>query len=80
MLENVSKDDKDIRGRWKGKGCVSDVYDDEELPYPDCKVAEKLCIGGPCFYLIDNSVVDSNIMMTFILTKKSGPEYSSTTS
>ena len=65
----VSKDDKDIRGRWKGKGRVSDVYDDVELPYPDCKVAEKLCIGGPCFYLIDNTVVDSTVMTTFILTK-----------
>jgi hypothetical protein len=65
----VSKDDKDIRGRWKGRGRVSDVYDDVELPYPDCKVAEKLCIGGPCFYLIDNSVVESTAMKTFILTK-----------
>ena len=29
-----SKDEKDIRGRWKSKGRVSDVYDDVELPYP----------------------------------------------
>ena len=65
----ISKDDKDIRGRWKGKGRVSDVYDDVELPYPDCKVAEKLCIGGPCFYLIDSSICNSNILTTFILTK-----------
>ena len=28
----VSKDDKDTRGRWKGKGQVSDRYDDVELP------------------------------------------------
>ena len=27
----ISKDDKDIRSRWKGKGRVSDVYDDVEL-------------------------------------------------
>jgi hypothetical protein len=40
----ISKDNKDIRGRWKGKGRVSDVYDDVELPYPDCKVAEKLVL------------------------------------
>ena len=65
----ISKDDKDIRGRWKGKGRVSDVYDDVELPYPDCKVAEKLCIGGPCFYLVDTSICNSNILATFILTK-----------
>ena len=41
------KDEKDIQGRWKGKGQVSDVYNDVELPYPDCKVAEKLAMGGP---------------------------------
>ena len=41
------KDEKGIQGRWKGKGQVSDVYNDVELPYPDCKVAEKLAMGGP---------------------------------
>ncbi len=45
----VTKDEKDIRGRWKGAGRVSNVYDDVELPYLDPKVAEKLCGGGPCF-------------------------------
>ena len=65
----ISKDDKDIRGRWKGRGRVSDVYDDVELPYPDCKVAEKLCIGGPCFYLTDTSFCNSTILTIFILTK-----------
>ena len=66
----ISKDDKDIQGRGKGKGRVSDVYDDVEFSYPDCKVAEKLCFGLPCFYLIDNTVVDVTIIMTtFILTK-----------
>ena len=29
-----NKDEKDIRGRCKGKGRVSDVYDDVELPFP----------------------------------------------
>jgi hypothetical protein len=29
-----TKDEKDIRGRWKSRGRVSDVYDDVELPYP----------------------------------------------
>jgi DUF1365 family protein len=23
-----------------------------ELPYPDAKVANKLCFGGPCYYLL----------------------------
>ena len=39
----VTKEEKDIRGRWKGQGRVSDIYDDVELSYPDAKVAEKLC-------------------------------------
>lgn len=65
----ISKDDKDLRGRWKGKSRISDRYDDVELPYPDCKVAEKLCIGGACYYLIDGTVCDPNILKTFILTK-----------
>ena len=47
-----TKDEKDIRGRWKNRARTSDVYDDVELPYPDAKVANKLCIGGPCFYLL----------------------------
>ena len=66
----ISKDDKDTRGRWKGKSRVSDRYDDVELPYPDAKVAEKLCIGGPCYYLIDNTLcADSCVLTTFILSR-----------
>ncbi|KAI2492284.1 hypothetical protein MHU86_22256 [Fragilaria crotonensis] len=62
----VTKDEKDIRGRWKGTGRVSDVYDDVELPYPDAKVAEKLCGGGACFYL-PNPRYDTVMMNSFIL-------------
>jgi hypothetical protein len=76
-----NKDEKDIRGRWKSKGRVSDVYDDVELPYPDAKVAEKLCIGGACLYLFPNEdssangVVDEamgaqiEMLQTFILAQ-----------
>jgi hypothetical protein len=66
----VSKDEKDIRGRWKGKGRVSDFDKDIELPYPDAKVAEKLCVGRPCFYLIreNNGTCDASVLKTFILT------------
>ena len=60
----VTKDEKDIRGRWKGKGRVSDVYDDVELPYPDCKVAEKLAMGGPCFYIINSRICNATAMTT----------------
>ncbi len=62
----VTKDEKDIRGRWKGQGRVSDIYDDVELPYPDAKVAEKLCGGGPCFYLCD-PILDMAMMNSFVL-------------
>jgi hypothetical protein len=41
------------RSSWSlEKGRVSDVYDDIELPFPDAKVAGKLCVGGPCKYAI----------------------------
>lgn len=62
----VTKDEKDIRGRWKGAGRVSDVYDDVELPYPDAKVAEKLCGGGACFYL-PNPRYDTAMLNSFVL-------------
>jgi hypothetical protein len=38
-------------------------------PIQIAKVVEKLCFGGPCFYLIDNTVVDSTIMTTSFFTK-----------
>ncbi len=55
---------------------MSDVYNDVELPYPDAKVANKLCIGGPCYYLLpgedaihgDNNAIDTTMMtQTFML-------------
>ncbi len=49
----MTKDKKDVRGQWKGACRVSNVYENIELPYPDAKVAEKLCGGGPCFYVSD---------------------------
>ena len=62
----VTKDEKDIRGQqWKGAGRVSDVYDDVELPYPDAKVAEKLCGGGASFYL-PNPRYDTVMINAFI--------------
>jgi hypothetical protein len=45
----VTKDEKDIRGRWKGKDRVSDVYDNVEFPYPDCKVAGEASNGRTVF-------------------------------
>ena len=66
MPLRLHKDEKDIRGRWKGTGRVSDVYDDVELPLPDAKVAEKLCGGGPCFYVSDPTL-DVTMMNTFTI-------------
>ncbi len=56
-----TKDDKDICGRWKLKTRVSDVYEDTELPFPDAKVAEKLCIGGQCFYLFPDDLTNATV-------------------
>ena len=51
------------------------MYEDTELPFPDAKVAEKLCIGGPCFYLfpdeLTNAAVENGLtamIKTFILS------------
>jgi hypothetical protein len=62
--KGASKDQKDLRGRWKTSARVSDVYDDIELPYPDAKVAGLLCIGGPCKYQV---LEESNVTDGFIL-------------
>jgi hypothetical protein len=59
----ITKDEKDVRGRWK-KGRTSDVYDDIELPFPDAKVAGKLCIGGLVKYVIKTG---SGVTDTFLL-------------
>jgi hypothetical protein len=62
-----TKDEKDLRGRWK-KGRVSDVYDESELPFPDAKVAGKLCIGGPCKYIIvDGSGVTADFLLEHVV-------------
>ena len=63
----VTKDEKDIRGRWKGQGRVSDIYDDVELPYPDAKVAAILCGGGPCYYTTD-AMFDTAMVDQFVLS------------
>lgn len=59
-----TKDEKDLRGRWKSSNRVSDVYDDVELPFPDAKVAALLCLGGPCKYVVreDSGVTDEFIL------------------
>ena len=64
----ATRDDRDIRGRWKRKRSVGDVYDDVELPWPDTKLATYLCIGGPCKYKIKTeSGIDNNFILQYIM-------------
>ena len=47
---------------------VSDVYDDIELPFPDAKVAGKLCVGRPCKYVIkDGSGVTDDFLLQHVV-------------
>ena len=55
----VSKNEKDIRGRWKGKGQLSDVYNDNvELPYPNCKASGGEASNGRTLFLLYNQQQD----------------------
>jgi hypothetical protein len=55
-----TKDDVDYRGRWKGKARMQDTYVDVTLPWPEFKVAAKLCIGAPCKYVLKEGTGLSN--------------------
>ena len=64
----ATRDDHDIRGRWKQKQSVGDVYNDVELPWPDMKLATYLCIGGPCKYKIKKeSDINNNFILQYIM-------------
>jgi hypothetical protein len=47
-----SKDDTDLRARWKSDKRQQDAYNSVTIPYIDAKVAAVLCKGGPCTYSI----------------------------
>jgi hypothetical protein len=47
-----TKDDVDLRGRWKGRKRQQDTYADTTIPFTDAKVAAALCRGGPVEYVI----------------------------
>ena len=48
-----SKDDIDLRARWKGgHKRMQDGYASVTLPFPDAKVAAALCKGGPIHYSV----------------------------
>ena len=61
-----SKEEKELRGRWKAHSRISDRYDDVELPFPDAKVATTLCIGGPMKYMADRNVISDNFILTYV--------------
>lgn len=48
-----------LRGRWKHKKRIVDMYLDTTIPFPDAKVAASLCIGDHEMYdFIWNSGLD----------------------
>ena len=51
-----TKYEKDLHGRWESKGRVLDVYNEIKIPFLDAKVAAKLCIGGPCKYVVRENI------------------------
>jgi hypothetical protein len=64
MTNGCRGEEKDLRGRWKRCKHVLDVYDDVDLPYPDAKVAGRLCVSGPCKYMVK---VGSGVTDNFLL-------------
>jgi hypothetical protein len=63
-----SKDEKDLRGQWKRRARTSDVYDDVELNWPDAKVASRLCVGGPCKYVVkEGAGVSNNFILQHVV-------------
>ena len=47
-----TRDDINVRGRWKRFKQMVDVFIDPDIPYPDAKTAAALCIGGPIKYVL----------------------------
>ena len=45
-----SRDEIDLRGRWKHLKRQVDTYLDTSVPYPNAKVCAAICIGGPIRY------------------------------
>ena len=66
--DGCSRDEIDLRGRWKKKTRQVDVYIDTEVPYPDAKVAAALCVGRPITYQIvpgcgiDDAWITNNVI------------------
>ena len=65
-----SKDDVDVRGRWKSTSRQQDAYADTTIPYIDGKVAAALCRGGPIAYLVkEESGVTDDWILTHVVPR-----------
>jgi hypothetical protein len=63
-----TKEEKDLRGRWKRSKNVSNVCDDVDLPHPDAKVAGRLCMGGPCKCVVkEGSGIADNFLLKHVV-------------
>ena len=63
-----SRDEVDLRGRWKKRKRQVDTYIDTEIPFPDAKVAAALCLGGPIAYqFVAGSGVGDNWVVTNVV-------------
>jgi hypothetical protein len=51
--KGCQRDDIAHRGRWKDARKIVDIYIDNYLPYQDAFVAQTLCVGGACSYVLD---------------------------
>ena len=59
-----SRDEIDLRGRWKHQKRQVDTYVDTTVPYPDAKVCASLCVGGAIRY---DLVVGSGLVDCWVL-------------
>lgn len=64
-----SKDDIDLRARWKGgQRRMQDGYASVTLPFPDAKVAAALCKGGPIHYNVkQNSCITKEWILEHVV-------------
>eukprot|EP00957_Ditylum_brightwellii_P022811 1720730-Ditylum_brightwellii.AAC.1 len=57
LKQHVLENNEFVRKRKKRQ---QDKYADVTLPWPDVKVASRLCIGGPCRYSLKDGCTLSN--------------------
>ena len=51
-----TRDDINVRGRWKRFKKMVDIYINPDIPYPDTKTAGALSIGGPVMYILKKEI------------------------